>query len=310
MHVYFGLDNALYQSSPSAVTIGNFDGVHRGHLKLLYSLKREAEQQKLVSVVMTFEPLPKEFFASRAQKHMPIRINPLADKLAALEHLGMVDRVIIVPFNEALSNISAYDFTKQVLIERLNTRALVIGNDFHFGRDRQGDCGYLSGFSEFKTVHVPAVMEQGQRISSSAVRDALLASDFKQVEVLLGRPYTISGTVKHGLKLGRQLGYPTANINIQQHHFALHGIYIVDVKGCFGKKRGVASFGTNPTISVDPQIKFEVHILDFDQDIYGDMLEVAFQSKIREEAKFTSLSALKEEIAKDIKTAKQWHNHK
>ena len=309
MHVYFGLDNALYQSSPSAVTIGNFDGVHRGHLKLLYSLKREAEQQKLVSVVMTFEPLPKEFFASRAQKHMPIRINPLADKLAALEQ-GMVDRVIIVPFNEALSNISAYDFTKQVLIERLNTRALVIGNDFHFGRDRQGDCGYLSGFSEFKTVHVPAVMEQGQRISSSAVRDALLASDFKQVEVLLGRPYTISGTVKHGLKLGRQLGYPTANINIQQHHFALHGIYIVDVKGCFGKKRGVASFGTNPTISVDPQIKFEVHILDFDQDIYGDMLEVTFQSKIREEAKFTSLSALKEEIAKDIKTAKQWHNHK
>lgn len=128
--------------------------------------------------------------------------------------------------------------------------------------------------------------------------------------MLLGRPYTISGTVKHGLKLGRQLGYPTANINIQQHHFALHGIYIVDVKGCFGKKRGVASFGTNPTISVDPQIKFEVHILDFDQDIYGDMLEVTFQSKIREEAKFTSLSALKEEIAKDIKTAKQWHNHK
>ena len=174
MHVYFGLDNAFYQSSPSAVTIGNFDGVHRGHLRLLHALKEEAEQQKLISVVMTFEPLPKEFFASRAQKHMPIRINPLADKLAALERLGMVDRVIIVPFNDALSNISAHDFTKQVLIERLNTRALVIGSDFHFGRDRQGDYAYLSCFSEFKTVLIPAVVEQGQRISSSAVRNACL----------------------------------------------------------------------------------------------------------------------------------------
>ncbi|MFH4354142.1 MAG: bifunctional riboflavin kinase/FAD synthetase [Neisseriaceae bacterium] len=308
MQIYYGIDPPLPRLMGSAVTIGNFDGVHCGHRQLLQILRQTAQTSKLPSVLITFEPLSKEYFSTLHPDRYdcPVRISPLKDKLSIIADSGLVDIVIVLNFDANLARMTAESFVKLVLLTQLNTRYLILGADFKFGHDRRGDYHYLSQFSQFKTICLPSLFVSGIRVSSSVIRATLLKGDFKQAELFLGHSYSLSGIVKHGLKLGRKLGCPTANIDLQQRRFPLQGIYVVEVEGKFGQRRGVASFGTNPTISDDPSLKFEVHLLDFNDDLYGQTLKITFKAKIRDELKFANLEQLKKQLTKDIQAAKTW----
>ncbi|QRN41196.1 MAG: bifunctional riboflavin kinase/FAD synthetase [Neisseriaceae bacterium] len=307
MQTYFNYSTPNLEAC--ALTIGNFDGVHKGHLYILKCLKKEAEKRNLPTVLITFEPLAKEYLARNCSNLHPVRISPLQDKLALIESTKHIDITIVFDFNQEFSCISAKDFVKDILIKQLNTKYLLIGDDFKFGKERQGNYDYLLRFPNFETQKAPSIMVDNTRVSSSVIRQSLMMGDLKQAEAFLGHDYFLSGEVKQGMRLGRQLGCPTANIDLNNHHFPLSGIYVVEVKGAFGQKKGVASFGTNPTISNDPAPKLEVHIFDFNEDIYGQILTVIFKEKIRDELKFDNLTELKNQIGKDIYFAKNWFIH-
>ncbi|MBN3860400.1 bifunctional riboflavin kinase/FAD synthetase [Neisseriaceae bacterium PsAf] len=306
MQTYFGLNHPSLSLDACALTIGNFDGVHKGHLHILSCLKKEAETRNLPTVLITFEPLAKEYFAKNCKGLHPVRISPLQDKLTLIEVTKHIDITIVVNFNQDFSCMSAQTFVQDLLIKQLNTKYLLVGDDFKFGKDRQGNYSYLLNFPDFETQKTPSVMVGNTRVSSSVIRQALIEGNFKQAELFLEHDYFLSGKVKQGLRLGHQLGCPTANIDLNHHYFPLSGVYVVEVKGKFGQKRGVASFGTNPTISDDPSPKFEVHIFDFDENIYEEILTVIFKEKIRDELKFDDLTELKNQIKKDMDFAKNW----
>lgn len=310
MDIWFGTKPPI-EIAQTALTIGNFDGVHRGHLHILQRLKQEADARKLRSVAMIFEPQPPEFF-QRAQTHnRPFRITPLRDKLRLLKQTACLDAVWVQRFNASFADLSAQDFIKNILLEQLHTRYLLIGDDFRFGKGRGGDFTLLSQQTDFITENTPSILVADRRASSTAVREALRDGRLDVAKQILGHDYVLSGRVKHGAKLGRTIGCPTANIHLPAYHYALQGIFVVSVSDPSGQlgsehKFGVASFGVNPTVSHNLQTKLEVHLFDFSGDLYGKRLEIAFLHKLRDEQKFTSLEALTQQIQLDIIQARNW----
>ena len=280
-----------------ALTIGNFDGVHRGHRALVDRVIARAREAKLTSCVLTFEPHPREFFAGEAA---PARITRLRDKLDLLGQAG-IERVHVARFDARFAALPAGRFIEDVLVRGLGTRWLLVGQDFRFGARRTGDFATLQGHG-FSVEAMPDIEFDGRRVSSSAVRAALKAGDLRGAERLLGHPYTISGRVAHGAKLGRGLGFPTANIVLRRPP-PIAGIFVVEVDG-YG--HGVASVGRRPTVNPVPIPLLEVHLFDRDEDLYGEHLRVRFLKKLRDEEKYDGLPALQAAIARDARQAREF----
>ena len=313
MNVFRG--STPFSAGPAcALTIGNFDGVHRGHRALLNQLIASAHERGLVSCVLTFEPHPKEFFSP---EQAPPRILNLRDKLAALAKLG-IDRVVVEHFNSAFARLSPEEFVSEIIVKRLNTKWILIGDDFCYGAKRAGNFASLKAAGEkygFEVSSIQTILEDGERISSSALRTALANGDMKQAEKLLGRPYGISGHVIHGQQLGRQLGFPTLNLAVANHlHHrkpATTGIFTAQVLGLGDKPLpGVASLGVRPTVEDKGRVLLETHIFDYQQDVYGKIITVELLEKIRDEEKYDDLDTLTHAIAQDAKQARNYFQKK
>lgn len=303
MQLVRGLHNLRPSHRGCVATIGNFDGVHRGHQGVLARLRERAAEAGLPSCVVLFEPQPREFFAPDTA---PARISSLREKLELLRVAG-VDRVLCLTFNRRLRELSAEQFIHQIMVEGLGVKHLEVGDDFRFGCDRAGDFALLveAGEREGFTVESAATIAfDGERVSSTRVREVLAAGDFGMAERLLGRPYCISGRVLHGQKLGRQLGTPTANLRLNRLRPALNGVYLVSTEVDGKRWPGVANIGTRPSVKGDGRAHLEVHLLDFAGDLYGRRLVVQFHRKLRDEQRFASLEALKSAIDADIAAAR------
>lgn len=292
----------------SAVTIGNFDGVHLGHKHILQRLSHEAQARGLRSVAVIFEPQPNEFFSQQMGKTPSLRLSPLRDKLRLLAQTGCLNAVRVLRFNPEFANHSADDFIERILRQQLNTRYLLVGDDFRFGKGRAGDFELLAQQTDFITERTPSILVAGERASSTAVRQALRDGRLDAARQILGHDYVLSGRVKHGKKLGRTLGSPTANVHLPPHHYALRGVFVVEVSGSFGRRRGVASLGYNPTVSHEKRSQLEVHLFNFSGDLYGERIEVAFLHKLRDEQKFADLASLQAQIHLDMAQARAWQN--
>ncbi len=303
MQIFRGIPRPSQRVS-CALTVGNFDGVHRGHRALLARVTEAARARGLASAVMTFEPHPREFFAPQAA---PMRISNLRDKLEALQDAG-IDRVFIQHFNRRFAQLSATDFVERILIEGCDVRWLLVGDDFRFGARRAGDNALLQQYAEkrcFELEQMPTYDDGGERISSTAVRTALAAGDMTRAERLLGRPYVISGRVLHGRKLGRSMGFPTLNLGIAHAHPAVHGIFAVMVHGIGDTPLpGVASIGLRPTVDDQGRWLLEVHLFDFSREIYGALVRVEFVRKLRDEQKYETIDALAAAIRRDAARAR------
>ncbi|MCH7816272.1 MAG: bifunctional riboflavin kinase/FAD synthetase [Proteobacteria bacterium] len=299
--------NRFSQIEQSCVaTIGKFDGVHLGHQLILDQLKQRAEQLKLPSVVILMEPHPEEFFAGVGAS-CPARLTILQEKLELLESFG-IDYVLQLTFDKALSELSAEDYIKDMLVDGLGIASFIVGSDFRFGYKRQGNYKLLQAKGQelgFEVIETAVYERNGQRISSTFIREQLAQGNFALVEQLLGRPYSITGVVVKGRQLGADLGFPTCNINPQRQKIPLHGVYACEVRlnDCF--KQAAVNIGYRPTISEDGDALLEAHILDFDKDLYGKSIEIIFRHKIREEIKFDSLDALKQQIESDVKQVRE-----
>ena len=305
MQLVRGLHNLRTPQHGCVATIGNFDGVHRGHQAILKRLRERASELNLPSCVVVFEPQPREFFAPDSA---PVRLARLRDKAELLVAAG-VDIVLCLAFNRRLRELSAAQFVDQVLIKGLAVRHLEIGDDFRFGCDRAGDFEFLqrSALEHGFTLEAASTIELGgARVSSTAVRQALAEADFALAERLLGRPFTIAGRVLHGQKLGRQLGTPTANIQLKRRRPPLHGVYLVSAKLDGKRVPGVANIGMRPSVTGDGRAHLEVHLLDYAGDLYGRRLTVEFHHKLRDEQRFASLDALKTAINADITAARAY----
>ena len=283
---------------PLALAIGNFDGMHLGHQALLHQLCEHAEAKSLMPAVMTFEPHPREFFTPL---NAPARLCNLREKLEYFQRAG-IQKVLVCAFNKPFASISAPDFLT-MLREKLNANTILVGEDFKFGAKRAGDIHQLKA-AGFDLISMPRVDFNSERVSSTRARDALFSGNLALAAQLLGRNYSVSGKVVHGAKRGRELGFPTANIHMRHERPALTGVYAVKLDGL----NSVANLGVRPTIAGVPKLLLEVHILDFNGDLYGRHVHVEFLHKIREEMKFDSLDALKAQIAADIVVARQFFN--
>ena len=281
----------LSSSTPIGLTIGNFDGVHIGHQVLIEKLIAESRKRKLSPAVMTFEPHPKEFFTP---ENAPTRLTTLREKLEFFLSYG-IEKVFVCAFNQKFSNISSEVFMSQILKEQLKAELLIVGDDFRFGSKRQAGIGDLRK-NAFELFEIPEIDVNGKRVSSTRIREDLKEGRIEEVNHFLGRPYTISGKVVEGDKRGRQMGFPTANIHMKHLRPALTGVYAVKL----GNRNGVANLGVRPTISGTPKMLLEVHLLNFNEDIYGQHVQVTFLEKIRDEMKFENVNALIEQIKKDV----------
>lgn len=305
MQLVRGLHNLRPQHRGCVATIGNFDGVHRGHQAVLARLFERAAELNLPSCVVIFEPQPREFFSPATA---PVRLSRLRDKVQLLADAG-VDRVLCLAFNQRLRELSAAAFVQAVLVDGLGVQHLEIGDDFRFGCDRSGDFAFLqqAGVSAGFSVEEAATVEfEGARVSSTRVREALQAGDFFQAEHLLGRPFAIAGRVVHGQKLGRQLGTPTANVQLKRHRVPLNGVFLVSVELDGVPQPGVANMGVRPSVKADGYAHLEVHLLDFAGDLYGRRVSVVFHHKLRDEQRFASLEDLKSAIAADVVAARAY----
>jgi riboflavin kinase/FMN adenylyltransferase len=310
-------------SPPCALTIGNFDGVHRGHQAMLALLCSEARQRGLPACVMTFEPNPRDYFARLAgqPERAPSRVGSLRDKLVALERCG-VDEVVVSRFNEGMAALSPIDFIEHTLLRALNTRYLLVGDDFRFGAKRAGDYALLDAHGGERGLDVSRMMSyevHGLRVSSSAVRQALAEGDMARAAALLGRPYRISGHVVHGRKLGRQLGasaaggddgFRTLNLRVPHAKPAAMGIFVVHVHGLAAQPLpGVASLGVRPTVEDAGRVLLEVHCLEWPlarDGGYGRVVGVDLLHKLHDERRYESLQALEAGIAQDVADARAW----
>ncbi len=313
MKVFRGLPNDRARA-PCALTIGNFDGVHRGHQALLAHVRGAAARLGIEAAVMTFEPHPREYFAQRLKdlSKAPARIANLRDKLDDLSKAG-IDRVIVEHFNEHFAAQSPQDFIERVLVDGLHVKWLMVGDDFRFGARRAGDIAMLQEAGRrhgFQVETLDAVMLGTRRISSSAVRETLGAGDFGATQQLLGHPYTMSGHVIHGQKLGRTLGFPTLNLRVA-HRPALCGIFVVQVHGLDGQPLpAVASLGVRPTVEDAGRMLLEVHVFDYAQPAYGKLVRVEFLAKLRDEEKYVDLPTLTAAIERDAVQARAWFAHR
>jgi riboflavin kinase/FMN adenylyltransferase len=301
------LDPSRLANQQSVVTIGSFDGVHLGHQSILQQVIDRAKSLNARSVVMTFEPQPQEYFSAQTA---PPRLMRLREKIEALLDFG-VDLVICMRFNEDLRCLTAEQFVNKILVDGINTQHLIVGDDFRFGCDRKGDFQMLEEIGRqqgFSVQDTQTVQVQNQRVSSTRVRELLHGSNFEGVAALLGRCFTISGKVTYGQQLGRKLGFPTANVNLNRFRAPLAGVYAVwvEIEGITGRYRGAANVGVRPTIGDKVKPILEVHVLDFEKQIYGQRITVEFVHKIRDEQHFTSLDNLAESIGEDVKKIEQW----
>lgn len=284
------------------LAIGNFDGVHLGHQALLKSLIATAQSQNLKSVVMTFEPHPREFFTP---DQAPARLTSLREKLELFAEAG-VEQVYVCQFNSRFAKITAEDFMQTIMRDALNAQSVLVGQDFRFGAGRKGTVADFEA-AGFNLVNLSNVEYDGQRVSSTVVREALAKGDLDKAATLLGRPYSISGKVVHGDKLGRKLGYPTANVHIRHDRPPLLGVYAVKLEGLpGGELPGVASLGVRPTLKDNGKPVLEVHLFDFNQEIYGTHVRVKFLHKIRDEMKFADLDILKRWMIADEQAARDY----
>jgi riboflavin kinase / FMN adenylyltransferase len=286
-------------------TIGKYDGMHIGHQHILDQVKDLAAAHALPSLVILSEPQPEEFFAA---DRAPVRLNKFQDKVAFLQHYG-IDVVYRLNFDEAMSRLAPETFVSDILAQGLGIRALVIGHDFRFGYRRTGDFNLLQAMGksfDFDVYSQSAVYLENERVSSTLLRETLQAGNCEKVQRLLGRPYSISGEVIRGRQLGRQLGVPTANLAITVKALPLHGIFLAQVscsQGCFN---AIASVGYNPTVEAIASPRLEVHLFDFDGDLYGETITVSFLGKLREELKFKDISELSQQMQLDLAQARAY----
>lgn len=290
----------------TVVTAGAFDGVHKGHQAVLETVVKRAAKLGVPSVVLTLEPLPREYFKPLLA---PPRLMSLREKAESLRALG-IDYLLVLKFDEQLRRVDAKKFARDIFVEQLKCRHMIIGDDFQFGRDADGDLDLLIAIGKdhgFEVEAAETFSMGGERVSSSRIRNALEASRFDEVEELLGRPYTISGKVVYGQQLGRELGVPTANIELHRLRTALAGVYTAEVKiaGENLWRAGVANVGVRPTVDDSIKAILEVHLLDYEGELYGKRLQVRFCSRIRDEKKFDSLDELKQQIHEDLNTARR-----
>ena len=321
MRLIRGLYNIPTDFSGCVATIGNFDGVHLGHQAILQQLKKQGEKHGLPTVVMMFEPQPREFFAP---DQAPARLANMSEKLQDLASFG-IDYVLCLPFNQKLRSMSADQFIQSILLDGLKISHLIVGDDFRFGCDRTGDyqllqtVGSKAGFSveDTKTFEL-----EGERVSSTRVRECLSANDLESASELLGRLYRMSGRIGYGRQLGRTIGVPTANVILQRNKLPMTGVYavkateitvaachespVLDQGGKTVEWQGVANIGIKPTVAGTPEPSLEVHIFDFSDDLYGKRLTIEFCQKIREEKKFNGLDELKAAIANDMQVAREF----
>jgi len=300
-----GLYNLKPEHRGCVATIGNFDGVHLGHQRVLRQVKLKAIMQGLPAVVVLFEPQPLEYFA---KDQAPRRITRLREKLRLLEQHG-IDRVLCLRFDAKLLSLSAHDFIQQLLVSGLAVSHFVVGDDFRFGQGRRGNYALLQteGLNHgFEVENTETCELDGERVSSTRIRNALEVHDLRAVRRFIGRPFTVTGKVAYGQQLGRKLGVPTANIRLQKPRPALQGVYATLVHGLLDQPMtSVANIGYRPTLAgVQPQL--EVHLFDFIGDFYGKTISVEICQFIRSEQKFDGLAQLQAQIERDMQTAKDF----
>ncbi len=299
-----------------ALTIGNFDGVHRGHQAMLALLVNEARHRALASCVLSFEPHPRDWFAALAGRpdSAPARISTLRDKLAELERCG-IDQTVVLRFDHRLASLSPQAFVDEVLVGGLGARYVLVGDDFRFGAKRAGDYATLDAAGAahgFDVARMRSYEVHGQRVSSSAVRSALAEGDMARAAALLGRPYSVSGHVLHGAKLGRELGFRTLNLRFGHPRPAASGIFVVRVHGLAPHAlAGVASLGRRPSLGDDGRVLLEVHCLDWPAALggeggYGRLVRVELLHWLHAERRYQSLDALRAGIARDVADARAW----
>lgn len=325
MRLIRGLHNLRDRDHGCVATIGNFDGVHLGHRAVFRRLLAQGRELGLPATVITFEPQPMEYFAPAMA---PARLTRLREKIAAIADTG-VARVLLLEFGPKLAQMPARDFIEQVLVAGLGVRYLLVGDDFRFGHNRAGDYRLLEQVgrelgppaaaitaragpcrgSGFAVENLRTIKHNDERISSTRIRELLAGGDFEQAAHLLGRGYRICGRVAHGDRRGRTIGYPTANINLHRRVSPLRGVYAVQVHGIADSPwPGVANIGRRPTVAGTDE-RLEVHLFDFDGDLYGAHLEVEFRLRLRDELRFESFDALKAQIARDAQAAREWLAH-
>jgi len=303
MELVRGIYNLRERHRGCVVTIGNYDGVHRGHQHMLAVVREKAAQLGVPATVVTFEPTPREYFEGEAA---PARLMRLREKVEALPLYG-IDRLLVMQFNPRVQNLSAAEFVGRLLVDGLGVRHVVVGHDFHFARRREGsietlrEAGARHGFG---VDEVERFLIDGERVSSSLVREALGCGELARAAALLGRPYRMAGRVRRGQQLGRRLGFPTANLALHRKVVPLWGVFAVRVSGAgLVDHPAVVSLGTRPTINgTDPLL--EVHLFEFDGDLYGRYLDVDFVQRLREERRFESLDALVEQMHRDAAQAR------
>lgn len=288
----------------TAITIGSYDGIHLGHQKILSELVRDAERYHLKSVVMSFDPYPKEFFLG---ERVP-RLMSWREKFLALQKHA-IDYFLLIRFNKAFAELPADDFVKHILVDQLHAKRICIGDDFRFGKGRTGDYALLRRLGEqygFSVDRAPTFEYLNERVSSSRIRYTLQAGNMDVARDLLGHYYYLWGTVMHGDKLGRELGFPTANIDLHRRMVPLHGIYVVRISGIDNHDYfGVANIGNRPAVN-GQRVLLEVFIFDFSEEIYGRNIKVEFLCRLRDEEHYDTLDLLKEQIGRDVIDAKCW----
>ena len=322
MDIIRGLHNLTPLADGCIATIGNFDGVHRGHQHILSQLKERARDYALPSVVITFEPQPREFFIPQSS---PARLTRFRDKAEVIADCG-IDKLLVIHFNQSFSQLSADDFVQQILVDKLGVRYLQVGDDFQFGKGRTGNFESLLNSGRqlgFEVESTPTFSLHGQRVSSTRIREALESGNMELTRELLQRPYWMSGHIQHGDKRGRTIGFPTANVPLHRETPAVSGVFAVrlwgkelgvcknvldsDHQANAGKQgiNGIANIGYRPTVDGKKGL-LEVHLFDFDGDLYGKLVHVDFMHKIRDEMKFDSFEILKQQILKDVVEAKDY----
>ncbi|MEQ1635206.1 MAG: bifunctional riboflavin kinase/FAD synthetase [Methylococcales bacterium] len=304
MRVIRGLTHLEPLQNGCLLTIGNFDGVHLGHQAVIHKLAQHAKHLNLPVVVLIFEPQPLEYFL---KADAPPRLMCLREKVIQFSTLP-VDALLVLKFNQHFANVEAEDFIQHILLEKLNVKHLVVGDDFHFGKARRGNFAVLKSAGlryGFSVEDTSSLISNGVRVSSTAIRQALAAGDVAKAEQLLGRPFSICGRVAQGEQLGRTLGFPTANIQLFRKNVPLSGVFAIVMTGLNNRRiQGVANIGTRPTVTGSAKVVLEAHLFDFDEDCYGQAVEVHFLKKLRDEQSFASLENLKAQIAKDVIAAK------
>jgi riboflavin kinase/FMN adenylyltransferase len=306
MRLIRGLHNLKPGHRGCVATIGNFDGVHLGHRAVFGRLREKGSALALPATVITFEPQAMEFLAPEAA---PARLTRLREKLAALAHCG-IEQVVLLEFGHKLAGMDAREFVKKLLVDGLGIQYLLVGDDFRFGRNREGGFRLLEAMGRdqgFAVEDLHTVTHGEERVSSTRIREALASGEFELARHLLGRPYSICGRIGHGDKRGRSIGYPTANLNLHRRVSPLRGVYAVMVGGIEDRPwPGVANVGNRPTVDGGSRYLLEVHLFDFEGDLYGRHAEVEFRLKLRDEQRFQSFDELKTQIDRDVAAARDY----